>query len=198
MGTISVFRVGDLSETQQKQLSVLLGEGWTGATEKDTTGWRKFINWIIRREIGDIFEITIRKIRNGKFHRKHMKLESVVFEHQERFTDFDQFRNWLKIGCGFVTWVAGPKGGIVPLPKSIAYDKCEQDEYEDFHGQVIEFFQSEHCQQYLWRHLKPDQQVEMMNTLIGSFVVGWDYIRHERQSRRAANDEGASEEKAAA
>lgn len=181
MGTISIFRTDDLTPAQGEQLSLILSNKFEGATERDTKGWRRFINWLPSREIGDIFEITIKRVRNGKFHRKHMKMESLVFEAQERFTNFERFRDWVKIGVGFVEWVPGPKGGIVPLPKSIAYDQCEEDEYQDFHGGVIDFFLTEHCQKFLWRHLAPSQRAEMMDTLIGKFVIDWWNVQEARE-----------------
>ena len=62
-------------------------------------------------QIGEIFEITIKRIRHGKFHRKHMALEQAIFDAQERFTQFDPiFRDWLKVGAGFVEWHPGPRG----------------------------------------------------------------------------------------
>lgn len=181
MGTISIFRTDDLTPAQGEQLSMILSNKFTGSSEKDTKGWLKFPKWLMKREIGEIFEFSIKRIRHGKFHRKHMLLEQTVFDAQERFTDFDKFRDWLKIGAGFCTWVPGARGGIVPLPKSIAYDKCEQEEYEDFHGAVIDFFLTEHCQKFLWRHLAPSQRAEMMDTLIGSFVVDWWNVQEARE-----------------
>jgi hypothetical protein len=187
MGTISVLRTDDLSPQEGEQLSLLLSNKFTGASEKDTNGWLKWPKWLMKREIGEIFEISIKKIRHGKFHRKHMLLEQTVFDAQERFTDFDRFRDWIKIGAGFCVWEPGAKGGIVPLPKSIAYDKCEQDEYEDFHGSVIDFFLTEHCQKFLWRHLSPGQRSEMMDTLIGKFVVDWWNVQEAREQAKEAN-----------
>lgn len=184
MGTISVFRTEEITPKEAEQLALLLTTKFTGASEKDTKGWRRFLPWMLTKEIGEIFEINIKRIRHGKFHRKHMLLEQTVFDAQERFTDFDRFRDWLKIGAGFVAWVPGAKGGIVPLPKSIAYDKCDQEEYEDFHGAVIDFFLSEHCQKYLWRHLAPSQRAEMMDTLIGRFVVDWWNVQEAREQAK--------------
>jgi len=185
MGTVSVFRTEELTDAEKKQLAFIFDK-FTGATEKDTKGWRRFAPWLWGKELGEVFDISIKRVRHGVFHRKHMKMESLVFESQERFTDFDRFRDWVKIGAGFVEWVPGAKGGIVPLPKSIAYDKCEQDEYEDFHGSVIDFFLTEHCQHFLWRHLEAGQAAEMMNTLIGSFVVDWWNVKESREQAAAA------------
>lgn len=53
--------------------------------------------------------------RSSPYHRRHMAIESAVFNAQERFDDFEQFRVWLKVGAGWVDWCAGPKGGAVPV-----------------------------------------------------------------------------------
>lgn len=42
----------------------------------------------------------------------HMAIEQAVFDAQDRFSDFEMFRDWLKIGSAWVVWVPGPKAGL--------------------------------------------------------------------------------------
>lgn len=139
-----------------------------GATEKDDKSWRRLWGMILRKEPGEIFDIETVFPRYTPFHKRHMKIEQDVFNAQERFTDFEMFRDWLKIGAGFVEWVPGAKGGIVPLPKSISYAKTDEQEFREFHENVMVFLRGEHAAPYLWRHLG-DGAHEMMDTVLREF-----------------------------
>lgn len=144
---------------------LLLFDGWT-RTDKRLI--RKLIQRMQNMEPGEFasFEMVIK--RSSQYHRRHMKIESDVFDAQERFADFDMFRNWLKIGAAWVEWVPGAKGGIVPLPKSISYAKADQAEFEQFHQSVIGFLRGPHAAPYLWKHLG-DKSHEMMDSILNEF-----------------------------
>jgi hypothetical protein len=122
--------------------------------------WRRFFSQLMRLEPGEMLEIRTHKARLGWYHRKHMALETKVFEAQERFADFKQFRLWLKVGSGFVDWCAGPKGGVFPVPKSISYDRIEQQDMEEVHDNIVTFLRTPHAIKYLWPKL-PDEQRDL-------------------------------------
>ncbi|MES2415111.1 MAG: DUF1367 family protein [Pseudomonadota bacterium] len=131
--------------------------------------WRRFWNMLFKLEQGEMVEINTHKERIGWFHRKHMALEQRVFESQERFETFDDFRVWLKVGSGFVNWFPGPKGGVIPVPKSISYAKLEQGDMEQVHDDMLTFLRTEHAGKTLWKHLGPMQRVEMIEGILGGF-----------------------------
>lgn len=112
--------------------------------------WRRFWNLVLRAEAGELFTVTTKSNRVGWYHRKHMAMEAAVFDGQERFADFEQFRIWLKIGAGHVTWMPGPKGAIVPVPKSISYSALDQLAMQEFHESVVEFLRTPRASQVLW------------------------------------------------
>jgi hypothetical protein len=95
-----------------------------------------------------------------------MLVEQRIFEHQERFDNFEQFRCWLKVGAGHCDWVPGPKGGVFPVPKSISYSKMEQAEMEQFHRDMVDFVQTEHAGRTLWKHLSEAQRRDMIDTIL--------------------------------
>ncbi len=140
-----------------------------GATKEDKRAWRRFWKRIMGLDVGELIYFETVFPRHGKFHRLHMALESAVFNGQEKFHDFDQFRNWLKIGAGWVTWAVGPKGGVVPLPNSISYAAADEEMFQRYHAKVVEFLRGPHAAPYLWKHLKGNEAFEMMETLIGDF-----------------------------
>lgn len=140
-----------------------------GATEKDEKGWRRFVRALHEAGSGEYFSIKTERRREGWRHRKHMALMTAVFKAQERIEDFEQFRLWSKVGSGFVTWMAGPKGGVYPVPKSISFDSCEEDEFIAFHNGVIDFFRTEHAQHYLWPGASPKAASDGMENILQSF-----------------------------
>lgn len=140
-----------------------------GLGEKGRKSWRRFVNGLFKLEPGECADIITHRARIGLHHRRHMLIETRVFEAQERFTEFESFRYWLKVGAGFVVWAAGPKGGVVPIPKSISYSRLEEDEFQAFHASAMEFLRGPHAARYLWKHLPAARADEMMNTLLEGF-----------------------------
>jgi len=139
-----------------------------GANRDDKKSWRRFWKRFVAMEPGEMAVVEMVFPRSGAFHRRHMKIEQDVFDAQERFQDFEQFRYWLKVGAAWVTWAAGPKGGVVPIPKSISYAKADEEEFRKYHAQVIDFLRGDHAARYLWPHLK-DGAGEMMDSVLRGF-----------------------------
>jgi len=131
--------------------------------------WRKFFSKLFSLEEGECAVINFTSPRSNKYHGMHMAFEQKLFEMQEKFEHFEQFRNWLKIGAGFVDWVAGPKGGVVPLPKSISFINLEQSEYEMLHMSMIMFIREGHAQKVLWPHLSDLQRSEYVEIFLQGF-----------------------------
>lgn len=146
-----------------------LFEHLSGATEKDTRAWYRFCRALNESGSGEYFAITIERQRQGWFHRKHMGLISTVFKSQERIEDFEEFRLWLKVGSGFVTWRAGPKGGVYPVPKSISFSTCSEEEMRDFHEGCVAFLRTEHAQKYLFPGVAPDLAANGMESILEKY-----------------------------
>lgn len=140
-----------------------------GLGERGKKQWRRFVNGLLRLEPGEMVDIKTHKARLGWYHRKHMAMEQSVFEAQERFEMFEQFRNWIKVGAGFVDWHPGPKGGVVPIPKSIAYDKLEQAEMEEFHENVVTFLRQPHAIKTLWPKVPPIDRELAIEAVLTTF-----------------------------
>lgn len=143
-----------------------------GLSDDHRKSWRRLWNWLLKKaEPGEMLEIRTHRERIGWYHRKHMVMEQSIFLSQERFENFRQFRVWLKVGAGFVDWLPGPKGGVIPVPRSISYGELEQDEMERVHADMVAFIRTAHAQKALWAHLEPATRAEMAETLL----VGFDY-----------------------
>ena len=139
-----------LTDAEKVVVGKFLFQHLGGATEKDTKAWTRFCRALNEAGSGEYFSLKLERQRQGWFHRKHMGMISEVFKSQERIKDFEQFRLWLKVGSGFVDWMAGPTGGVFPVPKSISFDKCSEDEMRDFNDNVVAFLRTEHAAKYLF------------------------------------------------
>lgn len=158
-----------LTPAEREAATKALEQGLRGVDEKNHKRWTRFLRRIFSLEHGEIAEIGTRIPRSGPFHRFHMAVEQAVFDGQERFADFNQFRNWLKIGAGHVDWVPGAKGGIVPLPKSISYAELEEEPMREVHEAMMAFLRGPHAAPYLWKVAGPDKAAETMEAILRSF-----------------------------
>lgn len=140
-----------------------------GLGERGRKQWRRLWSNILRLEPGEMVELTTLQPRLGWYHRKHFAMEQALFEAQERFEEFESFRTWLKVGSGHVDWFPGPKGGVIPVPRSVSYAKLEQAEMEQFHGAAVDFLRTEHAGKTLWKHLSPVDRITMLETVLQGF-----------------------------
>jgi len=152
-----------LTDAEVLTANKVMTHGLRGVDDKNHKRWIRFLKQVFLLEDGEIAEIGTRVPRSGPFHRFHMAIEQAVFNAQDRFTQFEMFRNWLKIGSGHVEWVPGAKGGIVPLPKSISYMDLEEAEMREVHESMMVFLRGPHAAPYLWKHLHADKAAEMMD-----------------------------------
>ena len=169
MSTLNIVRT-NIALPTDKELegaSKLLFDCFKGFTLEDNKRWRALWKKLIKKEPGEILTIEMTFERSGPYHRRHMKIEQTIYDAQERFQHFDQFRFWLKVGSGWVIWAAGPKGGVVPIQQSISYRQADETEFRKYHAQVIEFLRGEHAAKYLWPHL--DDPHAMMDKLLEGF-----------------------------
>lgn len=159
-----------ISEADKEAARRVLFGAVDGLGERDQKSWRRLMNWFFTKaEPGEMVEIKTHRDRIGVVHRKHMALEQAVFQSQERFELFKGFRDWLKVGAGFCDWYPGPKGGVIPVPKSISYAECEQEEFDRFHDESVAFLRTGHAQKTLWPQLPPHLRTEMIETILVEF-----------------------------
>lgn len=158
-----------LSEADKVVLRRFFFEHLSGATDKDTRAWTRFVRALDVAAQGEFFQLKIQRQRDGVFHRKHMGLISKIFKAQERVEDFEAFRLWLKVGSGFVDWMPGPKGGVFPVPKSINFNTCSEDDMREFHERVVEFLRKPHAQHYLFPHASPQAAEEGIEAILQQY-----------------------------
>lgn len=140
-----------------------------GLGDRGRKQWRRFVNGLMRLEPGEMVEIRTHKERLGVYHRRHMLMESRVFEAQEKFEQFEAFRAWLKVGSGFVDWYPGPKGGVIPVPRSTSYARLEQGEMEQVHADMVAFLRTKHAAKTLWPKLPDTQRLDAIELVLSEF-----------------------------
>jgi len=85
-------------------------------------------------KVGD--EVTAKKARNPKFHRKGFALLKLGFDNQDKYDDFSIYRQVISMKAGFVKWVKGRDGADVPLPESIAFDSMTAERFEEWYEAI--------------------------------------------------------------
>jgi len=171
MPEITLVKRGEISltDTERSLVHRVLFDMIDGLGALNQKRWRRFWNRFLKSEPGEMASITTASQRMGSFHRRHMLIESRVFAGQERIPTFEQFRLWLKLGAGFVDWMPGPKGGVVPVPRSISYAACEEGVFREFHDAAIAFLRTEHAITYLWPKLPREQRFDAIDNILLPF-----------------------------
>ena len=158
-----------LNDAERATLRALVFRVFDGQTDLDRKRIRNWFGRWLRAEPGEISTIKTSFKRSGPFHRRHFAIESAVFDAQERIGDKEQFLLWVKLGAGWVDWMAGPKGGVFPVPKSIDYAHCDDQTMAEFHDAAMAFFRGPHAAPFLWRHVSPELAHEAMDSILSEF-----------------------------
>lgn len=171
MAEITLVRQPDIQLTEEeKAIARRAMFGFVdGLGERGQKQWRRLWNRLLKLEPGEMVDIKTHQERLGWYHRKHMAMESAVFEAQERFEDFEAFRAWMKVGAGFVDWYPGPKGGVIPVPKSISYAKLEQAEMEQVHADIVAFLRTDHACKTMWPGVSQLHAGATLEAVLGGF-----------------------------
>lgn len=140
-----------------------------GFTEKDRQLWRALWGAWARMEEGDLCEIGVFIERFPPTHRRHMAIEQAVFEAQEQYIHFNPgFRDFLKIGAGFVT-LEGQGGELVAVPRSTAYSEVDELEMRVFTADMISFLRTDRAKFSLWPGLGERAREEMITGILRRF-----------------------------
>ena len=140
-----------------------------GFGQKGARTWNRFMAAVREMAVGELLSFTYKVPRSPKFHRLHFAMLRDVFEAQEQFADDYQFRKWAEVGAGHADFLPGPTGRMVALPRSIAYDELDDEQFSDVHSAVKSFLRSQHARRFLWPHLEDARGAEMVETILMGF-----------------------------
>jgi hypothetical protein len=152
-------------------ITIMRGEDGklTGFSERDKRALGKFRKAIEELAVGEMFTVSAWFPRNPKLHRLHFALINALFEDQEQFDDPEPLRKWLYVGAGYAEFLPGPKGKMVAIPKSVAYDKIDDADFSELHAKVIDFMRTRYCLNFLWPHLEDSKRSSIVELIIGEF-----------------------------
>lgn len=159
-------RIEDMPEQERAVVRKFLFGGIQGLNEQHEKRWRRFWNRIIKGEVGEVFDLEIKVARSGKFHRRHMAIEQMLFDRQERWARIEAMRLWLKTGAMWGDYELNARGQLKFVPKSTSYEQCSDDEMREVHEAMMAFLRTPLAMRRLWPHLTPDQRHEMLESII--------------------------------
>lgn len=82
--------------------------------------------------------VEITRPRNLKHHRKFFALLNAIFPHQTVYPTHKSFRAAMTVALGFGETYKLGDGRTIIIPGSIAFDKMDQAEFEQFYDRAIE------------------------------------------------------------
>lgn len=142
-----------------------------GFTDKDKRAYGKFKKSIEELTEGELFTLSTWFARNPRLHKLHFVVMKALLDAQEQFAEMDDLRKWLYVGAGYADFMPGPKGKMVAIPKSVAYDRIDDAEFSELHGKVVDFMRTTHCMRFLWPHLEEHAAAETVEKVIAEFEV---------------------------
>lgn len=82
-------------------------------------------------------------VRNKLFHRKYFGMIRLAYENQDEFTDEYIFRKITEMRAGYYQYIKTEKGELW-MPKSIAYEKISQEDFEKLYDEVWKVLQDKY------------------------------------------------------
>ena len=89
---------------------------------------------------GDPYLFERESVRNHMFHRKYFAMMRLAYENQDEITDEYRFRKLMEMRAGYFEFVKTDKGEMW-WPKSISYEKLEQEDFEQLYDKVWQVLQ---------------------------------------------------------
>ena len=89
---------------------------------------------------GELILAEVVKNRSAQNHRRFFLFVGVTFDMQDSYTDREIWRKVLEIGAGHFDTVIGLDGKAHYWPKSIAWEKLDENEFGELFGRVVNAF----------------------------------------------------------
>lgn len=135
-----------------------------GLGERGRRAWQKFCKVVKEMDIGETLQFEYKLPRSPVHHKFFFLKLRNLFERQERFNEVDRLLDWLKVGAGHVDLLPGRDGQIVAIPKSIAWDKLDEQEFIEFSRAMNDFLWTPYAQAALWPHLNCEQRYDCIES----------------------------------
>lgn len=87
---------------------------------------------------GSDVQVEIKRPRNIRHHRKFFALMQLVYQNQEKYDTIEHLVAALKAAVGHCDFLPGRDGGLIAVPKSIAFAKMDQVSFDAFYDRCID------------------------------------------------------------
>lgn len=152
MTQINLVRYGSTppTEAEREVLRRFLTGYIDGFTADDKSSWNRFLNRLLKMELGELARVEAVITRNGKFHRKFFVLLEIGFDAwtppRKRRSykghpvqkNFETFREEITIAAGFYEQTFDMRGRLKLKAKSISFAKMEEPEFEQVYSAVAD------------------------------------------------------------
>lgn len=125
----------------------------TGLTDDDTKAFALFRRRVKAMQQGDIIGFSWTAARSPKVQGAYFKALHLVFQNQERFDSFNEFREWAERGARHIE-VFAACGFEFERVKSIRHEELDDDEFRLLFDRVTAFLLSARSLTHLWPHAK--------------------------------------------
>lgn len=159
-------KLNSLPQHEREIVSRFLFQHIRGLDDKHNRRWRRLWRQGWHAEPGEVMHIEVIRGRSLRFHKRWMAIETRLFESQERFTNIDKLRNWIKVGAEFGVYERDYRGRLHFTPASIAFDACSDDVMREFVEMATAHLRTPHAQRYLWPHIKAPARAEMLEIIL--------------------------------
>lgn len=82
-------------------------------------------------------EVKATRARNVEFHRKGMALLKLAFDNQDKYDNFNIYRQIITMKAGFVIWVEDKQGKKQPFAESLSFDSMGAKKFEEWYNAVL-------------------------------------------------------------
>ena len=89
-------------------------------------------------EEGEIVKAEYTKKRNIKFHKKYFALIKMMWENDSLDLTIERYRKEIEMAAGYFESYIGIEGKIVKEPRSISFNKMQEDEFEVLFQDILQ------------------------------------------------------------
>ena len=82
------------------------------------------------------------RARSGPHHRLFFAALTMIYKSQDRYASVTQLLNAVKVELGYVEWFKMRDGREIGIPLSIAYDKMDQTQFNEFFNRFCDLVQT--------------------------------------------------------
>lgn len=148
-----------------KAILVKTDTGLRGSTPIDHEAWTKFRRRLETTKPGTYLRMEWARPRNGAHHKKLFALLQLVAENSETYNTVEKALVAIKLVSGYCEPFIDPiTGELVQMPKSIAYESMDQDEFDKFYSAAIDG---------VLTHVLPQIDSAQADRLLDMIIQGW-------------------------